>query len=351
MKLLLIGNRGGTNVAACFERAAHQLGIAPTILEARLAMDGSRWVVRFNWWLRSRRPTRLRWFSHQVVAHCQREQPDLLITTGAAPLTREALCIIGTLGIWRVSYLTDDPWNPAHRATWFLDALPEYDTVFSPRRSILEDLHGLGMSAIHYLPFAYDPHLHFSEPPATAEEQEHYDADIVFIGTGDRDRVPLIAALAQQQFHISLYGSYWERFRATRLFTHGQADVSILRRATTGARVALCLVRRANRDGHVMRSFEIPAIGACMLVEDTAEHREIFGAEGEAVAYFRTIDEMIAKLRWLLDHDDERRRLAFAAHRRIVDGNHTYRDRLLTILNIADLGHTHMTAGSIGKAL
>lgn len=351
MKLLLIGNRGGTNVAACFERAALQLDIAPTILEARRAMDGPRWVVRFNWWLRGRRPTRLRWFSRQVVAHCQREQPQLLITTGTAPLTRQALRTIGMLGIWRVNYLTDDPWNPAHRAGWFLDALPEYDIVFSPRRSSLEDLHGLGVPTIHYLPFAYDPHLHFPEPPATAEEQQHYDAEIVFIGTGDRDRVPLIAALTQQKFHVSLYGSYWERFRSTRPFTHGQADVSILRRATAGARVALCLVRRANRDGHVMRSFEIPAIGACMLVEDTVEHREIFGADGEAVAYFRTIDEMIAKLRWLLDHDDVRRRLALAAHRRIVGGNHTYRDRLLAILNMVGLEQTHMAAESIETAL
>jgi spore maturation protein CgeB len=106
--------------------------------------------------------------------------------------------------------------------------------------------------------------------------------------------------------------------------------------AISTAKVALCLVRRANRDGHVMRTFEVPAIGACMLTEDTEEHREIFGEEGKAVVYFRPILEMIEKLRWLLDHDDERQRLAEAAYRLIVNGRNTYKDRLLTMLELAD---------------
>jgi hypothetical protein len=48
-----------------------------------------------------------------------------------------------------------------------------------------------------------------------------------------------------------------------------------------------CPVRRASRDGHIMRSFEIAAVGGCMLAQDIDEHREIFGSEGEAVVYFR----------------------------------------------------------------
>jgi hypothetical protein len=36
-----------------------------------------------------------------------------------------------------------------------------------------------------------------------------------------------------------------------------------------------------------MRSFEIAAVGGCMLARDIDEHREIFGSEGEAAVYFR----------------------------------------------------------------
>ena len=83
-----------------------------------------------------------------------------------------------------------------------------------------------------------------------------------------------------------------------------------------------------------MRTFEVPAIGACMLTEDTVEHREIFGEEGKAVVYFRTVDEMIEKLGWLLDHEDERRRLAEAAHALITKGRNTYKDRLVSMLEL-----------------
>jgi spore maturation protein CgeB len=84
-----------------------------------------------------------------------------------------------------------------------------------------------------------------------------------------------------------------------------------------------------------MRSFEIPAIGACMLTEDTEEHRAIFGADEENVVYFRSKEEMVDRLRWLLEHDAERVRLAGAAHRLIAGGKNTYRDRLETMLNRA----------------
>jgi spore maturation protein CgeB len=82
-----------------------------------------------------------------------------------------------------------------------------------------------------------------------------------------------------------------------------------------------------------MRTFEVPAIGSCMLTEDTQEHREIFGKEGEAVLYFNTISEMLEKTRWLLNHDRERQRLAKSVHQLITQGSHTYRDRLKTILS------------------
>jgi spore maturation protein CgeB len=72
-----------------------------------------------------------------------------------------------------------------------------------------------------------------------------------------------------------------------------------------------------------------------MLVEDTEEQREIFGADGQAVVYFKNIAEMVDKLSWLLAHDAERKRLAQTAHQMIIQAKHTYRDRLVSMLKIA----------------
>ncbi len=104
---------------------------------------------------------------------------------------------------------------------------------------------------------------------------------------------------------------------------------------TASSRINLCLVRRANRDGHVMRSFEIAALGGVMLAEDTAEHRQIFGPDGQAVVYFRTPEDAVIRARALLADEAERARLSAAARQCIVAGGHTYRDRLNAMLAVA----------------
>jgi spore maturation protein CgeB len=187
---------------------------------------------------------------------------------------------------------------------------------------------------VSYLPFAFDPQVAFREALSTEAERDEFASDVLFAGGADADRVPYIAALIEAGLRVLLYGDYWHRFPETRSCTRGQATAQTLRKAAAGAKVALCLVRRANRDGHVMRSFEIPATGACMLAEDTDEHREIFGKEGRTALYFRGVDEMVEKARWLREHDDDRKRMAAAAHELIAGGHNTYRDRLVTMLQL-----------------
>ena len=129
------------------------------------------------------------------------------------------------------------------------------------------------------------------------------------MGGADRERVPFIAALNRLGVSVAVYGDYWNRYPETRASHRGYGDIATLRKATSAAKVNLCLVRRANRDGQVMRSYEAAAIGSCMLVEDTPEHRELFGPDGETVVYFETIDDMLRRLQLLLDAPDERARL------------------------------------------
>jgi spore maturation protein CgeB len=104
---------------------------------------------------------------------------------------------------------------------------------------------------------------------------------------------------------------------------------------TKAARVNICLVRRANRDGHVMRTYEIAAIGGCMVVEDTNEHREIFGEDGECVHYFSTPEDLAGLVRMLLADENERTRLSVAVRTRIREGKNSYSDRLLTMISLA----------------
>lgn len=326
MNVLIVGCLDGTHVGGAFFKAAKYLNLKPSFLDSQLAYKAPIWLQRINWHLRGKYPSQLQQFSQKVIQICQASKPDLLLTTGIAPINQQALSQIGSMGIKRANFLTDDPWNPAHYAHWFLQALPNYDVIFSPRRANINQLIQSSKSQVHYLPFGFDPELFY------AEVQRQYTCDVIFAGGADRDRINYISALIESGFDVKLYGGYWEQYPQTKAYACGIADVATLRQAIASAKIALCLVRQANRDGNCMRTFEVPAVGTCMLTEDTPEHREIFGAQGNAVVYFKTIPEMLEKAQWLLNHDIERQRLANQAHILITQNQHTYKDRLEKIL-------------------
>jgi spore maturation protein CgeB len=328
LDVLIVGNAGGTNVGASFCRGAARLGINAHLCDSLQASAGSRLLRAFNWRVRGHRPAYLGRFGSSVVQLCRAQRPRVLLSTGLAPLSAKHLSEIGEMGIRRLNYLTDDPWNRAFAASWFFDALPHYDQVFSVRRGNMEDLRARGCRLVEYLPFAFDEELFGCDAPG----EDEAEFDTVFVGGADRDRLPYIRAILDIGCRVALVGDYWGRSKGTRCHTLGHLLPEQLRRITRRAKTAICLVRRANRDGHVMRSFEIPAIGTCMLAEDTAEHRDLFGDEGAAVLYFRTIPEMTDKLKWLLVNDAERLRMGRTAHSLVVNGGHTYTDRLRTML-------------------
>jgi spore maturation protein CgeB len=334
-RLLVVGNPDVIHVGAHLMRAAAGLGVHAYICDSRRAFAAAPWRRKVAWWARGHRPARLRAFSADVVALAKRIRPDYVLATGLAPLDAAALASLGSLGITRLNFLTDDPWNRAHRAPWFMESLGQYDEVYSPRRANLGDLERLAGPRASYLPFAYAPDLHFPDPPDSREERARFDADVMFAGGADRDRARDLRAFRRAGFAVALYGGYWERHRALRSLGRGHLDPAGLRRATGGARVCLCLVRRANRDGHSMRSFEIPAMGGCMVVEDTREHRDLFGPDGQAVVYFSRIEEAVDKTRRLLADPDARQDLAHAAHELVTRGAHTYADRLAVMLRLA----------------
>lgn len=110
---------------------------------------------------------------------------------------------------------------------WFMQALPEYDTIFSPRPANLDELRALGCRDVRYLPFGYDSDLFFPEPRGSQVEE----GDLFFAGTADRDRVPYIRAAIAAQLDVRLHGIYWRRHRETRGIARGQADTPTLREA------------------------------------------------------------------------------------------------------------------------
>jgi spore maturation protein CgeB len=329
--LLIVGNAGGTNVGASLHRAAERDGIASFLCDARAATRGPRLFSSLSWRLLGHRPLHLHEFSRAVVEQCIRSKPRVLIATGQAPLNAASLAEIGRLGIRRINYSTDDPWNPGFQARWFAEALTLYDKVFTVRRSNIADFKRHGCKDVSYLPFGYDETL-WAKDRSSETECASAPADVFFAGAAESYRIECMRALLAGGIRVAVAGDYWKRTPGLRKSALGPLNAANLRSWTLSTPVSLCLVRRANRDGHVMRSFEIPAIGACMVVEDTAEHRDIFGADGETVRYFGSLRELVAVVKELLRDSAARTTLARAAHALICAPGNSYGDRLRAML-------------------
>jgi hypothetical protein len=327
---VLVGNPGPEHVGRHFHDAAEDLGIDTVFLDLRRAHASA--LQKASWHLRGHRPGRLQAFSREVVAACRDVQAGCLLVTGIAPPSASALREIGAMGTVRMNFLTDDPWNPAHHAAWFVRALAHYDHVFSPRTANIEDLRALGCPRVSYLPFAYAA-AHHDQSSNAGPGGQGPACDVVFVGGADRDRVGWVSALVRAGFGVECYGGYWDRFPETRGCARGMAAPDRLAEVLRRGKVALCLVRRANRDGHSMRTFESAAMGACMLVEDTDHHRRLFGPDGAAVRYFVSREELVDRAGWLVSNVAERFRLAATAQALVVGGSHRYRDRLASMLD------------------
>lgn len=74
-----------------------------------------------------------------------------------------------------------------------------------------------------------------------------------------------------------------------------------------------------------MRMYETTGVGTCLLTDWKPNLHKYF-ADGEEVVAFRNVDDCVEKVKWLLDHPEERRRIAEAGQRRTLR-DHTFDQR------------------------
>lgn len=331
--VLFIVNPSPEHVGAHFVSAAKNLKLNYSVLDIKEASYGNEWLKKFSWHFLGHTPINIINFNKKIFETLKVKEYHLLITTGISPILSSTLNQIKKNGIKTVNFLTDDPWNPANEAKFFWKSLLEYDFIFTPRKANFNDLKNYGCKEVHYLPFAYSPEIHYPELLRTEEEIKRFSCDISFIGGADKDRIPFIKEIIKHGLNLKLYGGYWGKYKEFKPYYHGLVIGSELRKSVSGSKISLCLVRQANRDGHAMRSYEFPAMGACMLVENTAEHRELFGDEGTNVFYFIKKEEMIDKIKLLLKNPHKIEEMRIEVSKKILAAN-TYVDRLSKILII-----------------
>lgn len=337
MKILLVGNGQFYHIASFFRQAIVALGHSCAFFDEHqyFAPLQTSLIHKIGFRLLGKQPLTYWALNKQLVRLAEEFQPDLLLTTNGSYIADSTLTTIKQkTGAILATYVTDDPFNQVNTTHDFVNNIPLYDFYFCTKRRIMPDIERAGAQRIVFVPFGYEPKLHHPEAAQTSAERDMFESDVVFIGSGDVDRYPYMESIANTSpIKLHLYGGYWQQHPQLRSYYRGFALGRDFRLALTGTKIAPCLVRQANRDGHVMRTFEVPACKAFMLAERTDEHMEFLSEDKECV-FFSTPDELLDKVQYYLKHPLARERIAQAGFQRIViNGENTYQDRLAFMLH------------------
>jgi len=237
-----------------------------------------------------------------------------------------------------VSNNNDDPFGQAKgMRLWshFVRGIPLYDLNFVYRPCNIEEYFNYGARRVEVLMPYYVPQLHYPIQH-NENDRKNYACDIAFVGHGKKDdRLKHLECLAKAGYDFHLYGWHWDRLSRKLSWLRGHYSPPVWEldytRTISKARIALIFFTRANRDTYTRRSFEIPAIGTCMLSERTQDMLELFREDVEAV-YFSSTEELLKKVDWLLNNENERLKIAEKAMDRIKKLKASVHDRMMQAL-------------------
>ena len=324
LKLLLIGGNKTHEVGFFLAQAANQLGIQCPLLPTSTAFEGNR-ILRSACWRIAKWPLAMRRYQQVVLDAVRNSKPDIVLTTGISPLTAHTLQKIRDMGCKTANFSTDDPWNQSQRAQWFLKSLPEYNIIFTPRIHTAEDFRSVGCTDVIRTMFAYSPQVHINREAYPVQKP---NCDVAMIGGADSDRIPFARALIRAGYRVGLWGGYWNRNPGLRRYSHGVIPIEQVISIASSVPVNVCMVRRANRDSHCMRSFEIPVAPGFMVIERTDDHKELFDSQFYESITFSNPEELVNVVSWVLKNGLKRESIREMYSKRIRSEPNTYRDRL-----------------------
>jgi len=347
LRILFLQTAREESLVGSFLRAAEGLGCDCRVFDLQGAVrDAGRSlpgpIVRraFRWhaWDRAGR---------RLLEETAGDRFDLLFQIKGRELAPAVLAELkARAGAPLVVYYPDSPFERRSTSRRFLRALPLVDLFLTFDGSWCPELLRRGVRRAEVVPFARDPTLH-RPVDLSPERRRELETEVAFVGSWSHERESWLTHLGD--FRLGLWGDpiagRWHGALAG-LYRGGPVDARGTSEILSATRIAVNLVRNWEEmratppargaggywgQGHNMRSFEAAACGAFVLSTRTRQLREMFH-EGEEVELFGSVEELRAKVRYYLDHDDERRRIAAAGRARVEA--ETYERRMRRILDL-----------------
>jgi len=212
---------------------------------------------------------------------------------------------------------------------------PNLAFIFTIEKESFHLLHERGFKNIEYLPLGANTSL-FHPLDASEEFEDAFDAPVSFLGnsgisgdpSGRREKI-----LALSEFPVRLYGDDgWKEILKGKLSHYGHIGERGLQNTIFNrSGINLNLIAYPEADYLPLRTLEIPASGGFLLTEYRPCLEDVF-EPGKEVEVFRSNEELNQKVQYYLEHEDERKTIAEAGLRRVLQ-QHTMKHRMQTIID------------------
>ena len=340
-RILVIGPSHKGALPESYACAFERLGMEVFRFDDDRALFRAAGFARHRLLRRAFRP--LLWWelNRAVLEIAETVRPALIFAVRAVYLEPKIIARVrSATGATFVNHYPDNPYigvrlYPGEASTQrrnLVDTLRQYSTVWMWERGLARRLQQDGVAA-EYLPFGVDPEL-FCPQPANPLICASCAAPhpVVFVGTGTRARRQEIAKIRRHS--IAIWGDGWRGKVKSQHHLHPPVYAQSLARIHAAAEISLNVLNAESLDGHNMRTFEVPASGGVMLARYSAAQAEFF-PENEAAAYYRSAEELDAKIDLLLGDARLRKRIRETGSR--IAASHTYDRRAVQVLRHAGL--------------
>lgn len=236
-------------------------------------------------------------------------------------------------------HFTPDTAFHANQSRHFSATASEYDLLVTTKSFELEKYHQLvGASQVLLVTQGYDSDLH--RAPIQPLQRETV---AVFIGLCEPDREQCIETLLSAGVSVRLGGRGWGRFVKRHSFS---PNLNYLGKDIFGDRyvheyttasIGLGLLSKRFPELHTTRTFEIPACGAMLATERTADTIRFFNED--EVLFFESYEELADKLSMLLSNPEEIEQIASKGCKRVMSDGYDYKSVLSGVLGrLANVG-------------
>ena len=272
--------------------------------------------------------------SQAVLAKVETFEPDMVLAMAQAPITRQALKRLRRDKVTTAMWFVED-----HQLfTYWKGYAPQYD-IFAviQEEPFISELKEFGVENAMYLPLAAQPDFHRPLELSPVDRRK-FGADIAFMGAGYPNRRIAFRELAHRNFKI--WGTEWDGDHVLQPLVQMEG-----RRITPEECIKIYNATSINLNLHSSvqadrlvthgdfvnpRTFELAACGAFQLVD----HRTLLGElfTGDELAVVNSIEELVEKTDYYLQHPEERAAMAHKARQRVVRA-HTYQKRMESLLD------------------